>query len=86
LKVVGKAVLTMTLQGSPLNAANCAQQPPTAGNKPCSSVMTQTGGTAAVLKVNGAPVLLISASGTTDGTPLNTWSAKNAGQTVLRAD
>jgi hypothetical protein len=86
LKVAGDAVLVGTLAGAPINPMNCAQQPPPAGNKPCSSVITQSVGTSRVLKVNGAPVLLETSQGTTDGTPTNSWSAKEAGQTVLRAD
>jgi hypothetical protein len=86
LKVVGDAVLVGTLSGSTIGAADCAQKPPPQTNKPCSSILTQTVGASAVLKVNGSPVLLRSSAGTTDGTPLNTWSVKDAGQTVLRAD
>jgi hypothetical protein len=86
LKIAGDAVLISTLMGSPINAVNCAQQPSPPSIKPCSSVVTQTVGASAVLKVNGSPVLLKSSTGTTDGTPLNTWSAKDTGQTVLRAD
>jgi hypothetical protein len=88
LKIAGQAVLVNTLVGSAINAAGCARQPPPQTNKPCSSIVTQTGGASTVLKVEGSPVLLKLSTGVTDGAPVpsNTWSAKDAGQTVLRAD
>ncbi|MGH8066020.1 MAG: hypothetical protein ACRERE_12480 [Candidatus Entotheonellia bacterium] len=86
LKVAGSPVMVGTLVGAPINGTTCAQRPPPASNKPCSSIVTQTVGASRVLKVNGSPVLLETSAGVTDGTPTNPWSTKNAGQAVLRAD
>jgi hypothetical protein len=85
LKVGGKAVLAKSQSGASINPANCLQQTPPVSNKPCSTVLSQTAQNSTVLKVNGTFVLLEGTSGTTDGQPDNKWSAKDAGQDVLKA-
>jgi hypothetical protein len=49
---------------------------------PCKTVVSTTGGAAAVLKVDGKPALLASATGQTN---IGTWSVLVAGQTKLVA-
>jgi hypothetical protein len=86
LKVAGQAVLVGSLVSSVVDPTNCAQKPPPPSNQPCTSILTQTVGASRVLKVNGSPVLLKGSAGTTNSVPPGLWSAKDAGQSVLRAD
>jgi hypothetical protein len=60
----------------------------TTGTKPCQLVVAVSTGVARRLAVAGKPVLLDTASGTTDGVttpPTNTWSVQSAGQATLKA-
>jgi len=66
---------------TPLNAAS--------GTKPCLTVVAMSAGAATTLSVGGKPVLLATATGTTDGVtavPSNFWSVQSAGQTAITAD
>jgi hypothetical protein len=83
LKVDGTTVLSGTLMGAPIGSG-CTQTG-SPGLVPCTAVMAQTGGTSTVLKANGSPVLLDTASGATNGVPDTKWSVKDAAQTVLTA-
>ena len=87
LKVAGNAVLVMgDLMGKSISACPVptAGPPPT---KPCTTTTAMLAGTAAKLKVDGKPVLLETANGTTDGlAPApGTWSVQSAAQTKLTA-
>ncbi len=88
LKIDGSYVLAKNLQESLIDSSGCSlSPPPPPTNKKCSLVMIQISGFSSVLKVDGSPVLLTSAGGSTDGLPEpSTWSAKDAEQDVLRAD
>lgn len=94
LKVDGQAVLVQGLSGSIINSSGCSiPVSPSSSNKKCTSISAQDSGLSQVFKVNGAPVLLKNSRGSTDGVllpspspPPQTWSAKDANQTVLRAD
>jgi hypothetical protein len=84
LKVEGRTVPSGTLAGATI-ASGCAQRGP--NENPCLTASTQSPGSMSqVLRVDGLPVLLETASGSTPGVPGNTWSAKAAGQSVLKAD
>jgi len=86
LTVEGKGVLTKSLVGSKVGT-NCSQQTNTqTGSQQCGKVSTETPGASSVLTVGGEAVLLKSDSGTTDGSPTNNWSVKDAVQDVLSAD
>jgi hypothetical protein len=93
LKVNGDDVLVGSLEGnipSVPDPNSCTQQPipaPPPINIPCTVIVTQnSGGISKVLKVNGSAVLLDTATGTTEGKPINTWSVKSSEQQVLQAD
>ena len=75
--VAGSPVLVGDLKDSPIT--NCV--PPS--GPACTKVQSTTGGTAALLQVDGKPALLVSASGTTDAG--GTWRVLSAGQTTLVA-
>jgi len=82
LTVDGRAVLGGTLANAPIGAG-CALA---ANNQACTQVTSQNpGSTSTVLKVDGTPVLLATASGQAKVAAGATWSVKDAGQTILRA-
>ena len=67
--------------------SNC-QNPtdPSKGLKKCTKVLSMNpGSTATKLKVGKKPVLVDTATGLTDGLPLNTWTVQSAVQTKLDA-
>jgi len=79
LVVAGRAVLVADdLNGSKID--HCVPPP---GVTACASVQTTTGGTAALLGVGGAKVLLSTAGGATDTGAL--WTVAEPGQTRLVA-
>lgn len=85
LKVGGATVLSESLVPAVIDPG--CQTPPGQGTAPCLATKSQSGGTSTVLKVLGRPVLLHTAKGETTGQPSpgNTWSVKDANQTVLKA-
>jgi len=85
LKVEGATVLRGSLAPTGIDTG-CATQP-SQNTAPCLATTSQSGGNSSVLKVDGSPVLLRTASGETNGQPSpgNTWSVKDAKQTVLKA-
>jgi hypothetical protein len=83
LTVEGRAVLGGTLANSPIGTG-CALA--STSSPPCTQVSAQNpASTSSVLKMDGTPVLLATASGPAAGSPGATWSVKDAGQTILRA-
>jgi hypothetical protein len=83
LTVDGKTALSGSLADATIAA--CKQTAP--NTVQCQTASSQNaGGTSHVLKVEGVPVLLESASGITSGSPGNTWSVKDAAQTLLKAE
>lgn len=70
------------LDGKPIAGCTLAPSPSTA---PCTATASMLIGAAAVLKVDGAPVLLENATGLTNSVPPGTWSVQSAGQTILEA-
>src|SRR3954447_24497501 len=83
LSVQGRTVLSGTLANAPIGPG-CALA--STSSPPCTQVTAQNpGGTSAVLKVDGEPVVLATASGQASGSPGATWSVKDARQTILRA-
>ena len=83
LSVDGNAVLAGSLAAAPIGSG--CSQPASSTTAPCTASTGQTAGPAQVLSVNGAPVLLATAAGTTSSMAPGTWSAKDAKQTVLGA-
>jgi hypothetical protein len=85
LKVGGATVLSGSL--SPTDIGFGCSTPASQNTTPCKATKSQSGGASTVLKVLGRPVLLDTASGETAGLPSpgNTWSVKDAKQTVLKA-
>ena len=84
LHVSGSAVLVDSLKGASI-APGCSQTNTAGGQKPCSTVQSQTAGASTVLFSDGKAVLLDSSAGLTDGKPLNDWAVKSAGQTFFTA-
>ena len=86
LKVEGTTVLSGSLAPTTIDPG--CLTPASQSSAPCAGTTSQSGGTSTVLKVNGTPVLLDTASGETSGKPEpgNTWSVKDAKQTVLKAE
>ena len=86
LKVGGQAVLVQgDLEGKPISGCTT---PASQSSKPCMTVVAMSVGAAISLKVGGQPVLLETASGTTDGVtpaPTNRWRVRTAGQAKLGA-
>lgn len=79
-------VLVETLIGSSITTG-CIQTNTSNGEIPCKTILSETNGKSSVLKVNGRSVLIEEISGqTAEGKPDNSWSAKDANQTVLNAD
>ncbi len=87
LKIDGSDVLSDTLAGTAL-AAGCNQVNAANGESPCVSIAEMLpGGVSQVLNVEGKPVILESVKGKTGGgMPDQSWSAKDAAQTLLKAD
>lgn len=85
LMVSGASVLAQS-QATAEILPGCSQTNTQAGEVVCSTVLSQSAGYSTVLKVNGQPVLLETAGGTTNGLPDSAWSAKDAKQEVLKAD
>lgn len=69
--------------------AGCKNTDASQGQKPCTKLSTlDDGGEASALRLSGdpaKPVLLKTATGTTDSTPPGTWSVQDPGQTTLDA-
>jgi hypothetical protein len=86
LKVAGATVLCGSLAPTTIDPG-CSIQP-SQSTAPCIATTSQSGGTSAVLKVAGQAVLLETAGGETAGKPSpgNTWSVKDANQTILKAE
>jgi hypothetical protein len=86
LTVGGQPVLVRgDLEGQAISGC---QTPTSQSSKPCLTVVAMTLGAAATLRAGGKPVLLDTATGTTDGvtpTPSNQWTVRTAGQTTLEA-
>ena len=54
---------------------------------PCLAIATQTAGNSEVLKINGNPVVLDTAAGTTDSKPdAGSWSVQTVNQDVLQTN
>jgi hypothetical protein len=85
LQVGTQPVLAKSLANATIGTG-CSQTRTNAGEVPCPTVDDQSDGFSSVLQVGDQPVLVMGAKGTTKGKPLNTWSAKDAGQSVLEAD
>lgn len=91
LTVDGQAVLVTSdaMTGTVSNCLTVPVSPPQGPlQTPCLKVVSLSGGAAVKLTVDGTPVLLESAAGTTDGitpVPSNFWSVESAGQTKLDA-
>ena len=86
LKVSGQAVLVTddVNTGTVSNCQNPTDQ--SKGLQKCTKVLSMNpGGTATKLKAGNKPVLLETATGLTDGLPLNIWTVQSAGQTKLDA-
>lgn len=83
LTVSGNKVLASS-DVSSWSISGCTQTNANAGQVPCATVVSQSGGKATKLTVGGSPVVLADLSGKTNGTPHNTLSA-TAGQSKLTA-
>lgn len=66
----------------------CPNLDATKGQAPCVRVTAVTAGASRLLTVNGTPVALATARGTTQATPVPPvgWQVEDAGQTLLRTD
>jgi hypothetical protein len=86
LKVGGKPVLVQgDLEGKAISGC---KTPTSQSSKPCLTVVAMALGAATTLKAGGKPVLLDTATGTTDGVtpaPTNQWTVQAAGQTTFEA-
>jgi hypothetical protein len=85
LTIKGATVLSGSLANAPVDAG-CAQKGP--NQVPCATIAEQfAASTSTVLSVEGEPVLLDTAQGlTAQGAPDRSWSVKDAGHDLLRAD
>ena len=71
-----------------LAVQGCTNTDASQGQKPCTKLTTLDAGEASKLRLSGdpaKPVLLDTATGATDSTPLGTWSVQDPGQTKLNA-
>ncbi|MER5199991.1 hypothetical protein ACWD3J_41550 [Streptomyces sp. NPDC002755] len=87
LTVDGAAALLVTdLLGATVPA--CPNTDAAKGQTPCVKVTAVSVGASRLLKVNGTPVALATAKGTTQATPVLpfAWQVQDAGQTLLRTD
>jgi hypothetical protein len=72
------------LSGAPI--VGCAQ-PPSPGTKPCTAVISTLPGSASTrVMAAGAPVLLATLSGITDGVPPGALLVVSPGQTTVQAN
>jgi hypothetical protein len=85
LSVNGVNVLSGSLASAAIGSG-CSQTPPSQTTAPCLASSSQDDGTSNVLKIDGVPVILDTATGKTNGKPGNTWSVKDAKQSVLKAE
>jgi hypothetical protein len=81
LKIQSSPVLLAAdLVGAPI--AGCTNLPTTTSpqNVPCTETIGATAGTSTKVTVDGTPVLLDSAQGSTNGSPAAQWSVQSPGQ------
>jgi hypothetical protein len=85
LSVNGAKVLSGSIAPASIGSG-CTQTPPSQTTTPCLVASSQDDGRSSVLKVDGVPVVVDTATGKTNGKPGSTWSVKDATQRVLKAE